>query len=209
MNNLNNPIIALTFDDGPNTTTTVQILDLLEQYGIVASFFLVGNNINEQSAKAVKRAADMGCEINNHSLTHSAMDTLSAEEIKAEIKETSERIFGITGKNPPFFRPPYIAVNQTMRDSIDMPFICGFGAEDWEDSVSADERAERVLSQARDGAIILLHDMEGNFRTVDALKKIIPNLLDKGYRFVTVSQLFEEKDVTPETDKPTIYSCLD
>ena len=65
--NENNKYIALTFDDGPNCTTTNDVLDVLERYGITASFFLVGNNIDGQSAKTVKRAFDMGCEINSHS----------------------------------------------------------------------------------------------------------------------------------------------
>ena len=72
--------IALTFDDGPNATTTNEVIDKLEKYGIVASFFLIGNNVNDESAKAVKRAYDLGCEIDNHSRTHSNMKELSAEE---------------------------------------------------------------------------------------------------------------------------------
>ena len=78
--------IALTFDDGPNATTTNDVIDKLEKYDIVASFFLIGNNINDESAKAVKRAYDLGCEINNHSRTHSNMTELSAEDIRAEFE---------------------------------------------------------------------------------------------------------------------------
>ena len=70
------PVIALTFDDGPNNTTTVQVLDLLDKYQVRASFFLVGNNINESTADTVKRAYDMGCEINNHSKTHGYMNKM-------------------------------------------------------------------------------------------------------------------------------------
>ena len=81
--------IALTFDDGPNATTTNDVIDKLEKYDIVASFFLIGNNINDESAKAVKRAYDLGCEINNHSRTHSNMTELSAEDIRAEFEYLS------------------------------------------------------------------------------------------------------------------------
>lgn len=200
------PIIALTFDDGPNTTITPLVLDKLEKYGVTASFFLIGNNIGESSSETVRRACSMGCEIGNHSLTHSDMTKMTADEIRREISETSERIRAVTGEYPKFFRPPYIAVDEKMRDCADLPFIAGYGARDWEDSVSAEQRADSVLSQAKDGAIILLHDMEGNLQTVAALDSIIPALLEKGCRFVTVSRLFEEKGVVPRTDKLIVYS---
>lgn len=78
--------IALTFDDGPNATTTNDVIDKLEKYDIVASFFLIGNNINDESAKAVKRAYDLGCEINNHSRTHSNMTELSARGYQGRVR---------------------------------------------------------------------------------------------------------------------------
>ncbi len=197
-------LVALTFDDGPNTTTTMQVLDLIEQYGITASFYVVGNNINSESEAAMKRAVKLGCEIENHSQTHSAMTELTAEEISAEIKFTSDKIEAAVGRKPKFFRPPYIAFNQLMYDTIDLTFICGNGAEDYNDEVSAEERYRRIMEQVCDGMVILLHDMVGNFRTVDALKMLIPKLLEEGYEFVTTTQLFERKGVTPQ--KNTIYT---
>lgn len=190
-------VIALTFDDGPNTVTTPQVLEKLGKYGAVASFFLVGDNISSESAKVAKMAYEMGCELNNHSRTHSAMPQLTPEEMRDELAFTSERITQITGEAPRFFRPPYIAISELMYENIDLPFIAGIGAEDWLDEVSADERASRILAQARDGDIILLHDMEGNFRTVQALDKIIPGLIAAGFELVTVTELFSAKRVTP------------
>lgn len=201
----NKPVIALTFDDGPNTTTTVQVLDLLEKYNIVASFFLIGNNITPGTEAVVKRAYDMGCEINNHSKTHSMMNKMEAEEIVAEIKFTSDKIKAITGEEPKFFRPPYIAVNKTMYDNVGLPFICGFGANDWEDKVSAEERSEKMIKQAKDGGITLLHDTQGNSKTVEALDTIIPTLLEQGFQFVTVSQVFEAQGVEPKTTEMYTY----
>lgn len=201
-------VIALTFDDGPNLITSNAVIDKLEEYNIVASFFLIGDNItgnvNEGSARVAKRAYDIGCEINSHSKTHSNMTQMTPEEIKAEMDYTSDKIFEITGERPKFFRPPYIAVNDVMLQSVDLPFIAGYGANDWEDSVSAEQRAEKVLAQAKDGAIILLHDMQGNSKTVEALDTIIPALLDDGYNFVTVSELFAAKEVEPQDN--IIYS---
>lgn len=193
--------IALTFDDGPNTTTTNEVLDKLEKYDIVASFFLIGNNITDDSAKAVKRAYDMGCEINNHSRSHSNMTELSAEEIQAEYDYVDEKVFEITGEHTKFFRPPYIAVHQIMFDNIDVPFIAGIGANDWEERMTAEKRAKTILKQAKDGDIILLHDMEGNSATVEALDTIIPELQAQGYKFVTVSGLFEAKGISPDMEK--------
>lgn len=193
--------IALTFDDGPNSTTTNEVIDKLEKYGIVASFFLVGNNIDDESAKSVKRAYDLGCEIDNHSRTHSNMTELSAEEIKAEYDYTDGKVYEITGEHTKFFRPPYIAVHQIMFDNIDVPFIAGIGANDWEDRVTAEMRARMILKQAKDGDIILLHDAEGNSMTVEALDTIIPELQKQGYKFVTVTELFRAKGIEPDMEK--------
>lgn len=193
--------IALTFDDGPNSTTTNEVIDKLEKYGIVASFFLIGNNIDDESAKAVKRAYDLGCEIDNHSRTHSNMTELSAEEIKAEYDYTDGKVYEITGEHTKFFRPPYIAVHQIMFDNIDVPFIAGIGANDWEDRVTAEMRARMILKQAKDGDIILLHDAEGNSMTVEALDTIIPELQKQGYKFVTVTELFRAKGIKPDMEK--------
>lgn len=193
--------IALTFDDGPNTTTTNDVLDKLEKHGVVASFFLIGNNITDESAEVVKRAYDMGCEINNHSRSHSDMTTLSAEEIQAEYKYVDDKVYEITGEHTKFFRPPYIAVHQIMFDNIDAPFIAGIGASDWEDRITAEKRAKTILKQAKDGDIILLHDMAGNSQTVEALDTIIPELKAQGYKFVTVSELFKAKGIEPDMEK--------
>ena len=191
------PNIALTFDDGPNTVTTPQVLDILEENGAVGTFFLIAQNINPESAEMVRRAVAMGCDIENHSVTHSFMDELTPEQIREEVKTCSEKITEITGRAPEFFRPPFIRVNQEMYDNIDLTFICGAGCEDWVPEVPAGVRAERVLANAEDGQIVLLHDMAGNVNTVEALKTIVPELKKRGYRFVTCARLFEEAGVTP------------
>ena len=192
------PIIALTFDDGPNTVITPQVLDLLEEHGIVASFFLIAQNITPESAEVVRRARTMGCDIENHSVTHGFMNQMSAEQIRDEVRTCTEKIVEITGEAPKFFRPPFIAVSREMYELIDLTFICGMGCEDWVPTVTAEERAERVLANAADGQIVLLHDMQWNQNTVEALKTIIPELKKRGYDFVTVSQVFEQKGVIPQ-----------
>lgn len=202
------PTIAITFDDGPNTTTTMEILDVLEKYQVRASFFLIGTNINDESTKSVKRAYDLGCDIENHSKTHSYMDKMTADEIKDEIAYVNDKVREITGTTPKFFRPPYIAVNNTMYDSIDMTFISGLGCNDWEDRITADYRALYLEKKAADGVIFLLHDAEGNSKTVEALDKAIPILLEKGFQFATISELFELKGVEISGTDTNIYSEL-
>ncbi len=205
----NKPIIALTFDDGPNTTTTNQVLDLLEKYQVKASFFLIGNNINDESAKSVKRAFDLGCEINNHSKSHSYMDKMTAEDIKAEVQFVSDKVKEITGEPTKFFRPPYIAVNDTMYDNIDMPFICGAGCDDWDSNVSVEKRLKVLSRSVGDGTIILLHDAQGNDKTVEMLDTLIPQLLEEGYQFATVSELFEARGIAISADDKNLYTNIE
>lgn len=199
-------IASLTFDDGPNTVTTPQVLDVLAKHGVPATFFVCGDNITPESAEVMRRAVSLGCEIENHSRTHSDMTKLSREDILAEIGFTSDAVETAVGRRPRFFRPPYIAYNQLMFDCIDLTFIQGIGAEDWLDEVSAEERFRRIMAQVRDGIIILLHDQEENFRTVNAIDMLIPALLDEGYGLVTVSELFERGGVVPQRNK--IYTCV-
>lgn len=202
------PMIALTFDDGPNTTTTNQVLDKLELYGVPASFFLIGNNISSGSAEVVKRAYQMGCEIDNHSKTHGYMNQMTPEEIIEEVQYVSDKVEEITGEPTKFFRPPYIATNADMYANIDMPFICGVGCNDWDNKVTVQERIDNTVNQVQDGTIILLHDAQGNFQTVEALDTIIPTLLEQGYQFVTVSELFEAKGVEINPDDTTLYTVV-
>ena len=198
--------IALSFDDGPNTTTESKMLDVLARHKVPATFFVIGNNINEESAANIKRAIGLGCEIGNHSLTHSMMSQMDEAAVKAEIEATSARIEEITGERPKFFRPPYIDVKPEMYDWIDLTFICGKGCEDWVATVGKEARRKGIIDNAEPGAIYLLHDFEGNEATVDALDEAIPVLKEQGYVFVTVAQLFENLKCTP--DGHTMYTVV-
>lgn len=200
-------LVALTFDDGPTIGITDQVLDVLQENQVAASFFLIGQQITPQTEYLVKRAHDMGCTIENHSKTHQSMPGQSKQEIVDEIRETTERIEKIVGEKPEFFRPPYIDYDQKMYDLIDLTFISGYGCEDWLPEVSAKERVERLLKVARPGFMILLHDMEGNTQTVEAIRMLIPELKKQGYEFVTIRDLFKESGVKPERN--VIYMSVD
>ena len=198
--------LALSFDDGPNLTTESKMLDILAKHDVPATFFVIGNNINEESARNIRRALELGCEIGNHSLTHSMMSQMDEEQVKAEIEATSDKIEKITGQRPKFFRPPYINVKPEMYDWIDLTFICGKGCEDWVATVDKEARREGIIANVEPGAIYLLHDFEGNEATVEALDEAIPVLKKQGYVFVTVAQLFEKLKCTP--DGHTMYSVV-
>lgn len=194
----NKKLVALTFDDGPTIGITDQVLDVLQENEVVASFFLIGQQITDETRYLVKRAHDMGCSIENHSKTHQSMPKQSRQEIVEEIQYTTDLIEEITGEKPEFFRPPYIDYDQKMYDLIDLGFICGYGCEDWVPSVTVKERVDRVLHDANPGFIVLLHDMSDNTNTVEAIKIIIPELKKQGYEFVTIRELFQMSGVKPQ-----------
>ena len=201
---MNDKLVALTFDDGPSNVTE-NVLDVLENEKIVGTFFLIGNQITENMIDTLKRELSLGCEIANHSYTHSDMSIMDEQVIKDEISKASALIKKYLNVEPKFFRPPYISLSDTMYASISLSFISGYGCEDWDSNVLADERIEKVLSQVKDGSIILLHDLENNHETVKALPVIIDKLRKDGYSFVTVSELFEKKNINPNV-KNKIWS---
>ena len=200
----NKKYIALTFDDGPNTVVTPAVLERLKKYDVVATFFVNGSNISEDSVAVMKKACEMGCEIENHSQNHLKMSELDADKIKAEIESTDKLVEKYTGRKPWFFRPPYIAVSGLMHETVDKPFICGYCPNDWSKDVTKEQTAEGVLKNVRNGHIILLHDSSYNLKSALALDAIIPKLQSDGFEFLTVSKLFEKFGVTPK--KGVIYS---
>lgn len=201
-------LIAFTFDDGPNTSTMVEVLDILEEYNITATFFLIGDRISSDTYDVLKRAVDMGCELANHSWSHQRMADFSEEEIKEEIEKTQKKVFEVAGVIPKYFRPPYISVSETLYQSVKLPLIVGQSTGDSDKSVDTEERIERFISRAGHGKIMLMHCFTGNSMTVEALKVAIPELLDQGYEFVTVSELFEIYDYEPEANNGIMYDGL-
>lgn len=196
--------VALSFDDGPNTVTTPAVLAKLHKHHVLASFFVIGNNITPESELLMKLEVQQGHELANHSYSHAYMTKLSADSIQKEIQETTRLIELITNQKVTLFRPPYIDVDEKLHNTIDLTFIAGHDCEDWNPEVSAQERAERELAKVHDGSIILMHDFQGNANTVEALDILIPALKEKGYEFVTVSELFRRKGTTPK--KGVIYT---
>ncbi len=206
-------LIALTFDDGPNSNSTNKILDILNKNGSVATFFVVGYNI-DGNAETLNRAVQMGCEIGNHSNGHKNLTKCSADEIRAEVRKPNAAIKSVTGAEPKLFRVPGGAF-KGIKSQIGMPLIqWSIDTEDWKfkDAAhpdrSAEEReadlkliADRVVADAENGDIILMHDIY-NF-TADLCDLIVPALIEKGFKLVTVSELYEAYGV--ELQNGTVY----
>jgi len=178
--------VALTFDDGPDPTHTIEILRLLDEYQARATFFVLGNRVDFYPG-IVKEISDRGHEIGNHTWNHKDLTTLDSAEIKDELGSTSEAIKQITGESPKLFRPPYGAINDNVRAATDLaPALWTVDPQDWRYR-DADKVFKHVKANVTDDSIVLMHDIHGT--TVEALERILAFLAEEGYQFVTVSEL--------------------
>ena len=186
----NQKVVALTFDDGPNPATTNQALDTLSKYGIKATFFVLGKNIsgNEEILKRMK--AD-GHVIGNHSWSHPVLSKLSLDEAKKQITDTEDALTKVLGSSSKLMRPPYGAITDDIRNSLDLSFIMwDVDSLDWKSKNEASILTE-IQRQVRNGSIILMHDIHAE--TVNALPKIIDYLKEQGYHFVTVPEMLNSR----------------
>lgn len=197
--NNENKLIALTFDDGPNYNTN-KVLDVLEKYNITATFFVLGSKI-KGNEYILKRIVNSGHQIGNHTFNHLLLTRYDEETVLEEIKSTSDLIFEVTGTYPSLFRPSYGSVNSKIKKVSECPIIIwDIDTLDWKYH-NSDRIAKRVINKARDGDIVLMHDVYS--ATANSLNVIIPKLQEKGYTFVTVSELFYYKGV--ELEKGKVY----
>lgn len=186
----NQKVVALTFDDGPNPATTNQALDTLSKYGIKATFFVLGKNVsgNEEILKRMK--AD-GHVIGNHSWSHPVLSKLSLDEAKKQITDTEDALTKVLGSSSKLMRPPYGAITDDIRNSLDLSFIMwNVDSLDWKSKNEASILTE-IQRQVRNGSIILMHDIHAE--TVNALPKIIDYLKEQGYHFVTVPEMLNSR----------------
>ena len=212
-------LIALTFDDGPNANNncTTGVLDMLDKYGAKGTFFINGRNFNSRTTPFLQRMVRDGHLIANHSQNHIDFvydkPKLTRAQIIEEINNTSTAIFNVVGVLPKFFRAPYFSIDSTMvgidqETTPPMPWIsCGIDTNDWETGKSAQAIANEVLNKAKsrtgnsgaDGAIVLEHDgiTDRSPYTVQALDIFLPQMKEWGYEFVTLSEIYERKGVTP------------
>lgn len=187
--------IALTFDDGPHRTKTAQILALLEEYNVKATFFIVGSNARNYP-DIIRAEIEGGHELGNHTFYHSCLSKCSGERIRAEISQTEDSLMEIAGYQPKLFRPPEGAYSHKVVEiatSMDYSIILWtVDTRDWAKASTA-QIVANVSANVREGSIILFHDFTvSGTHTVDALKILIPKLLSEGYEFVTVSELISD-----------------
>ena len=181
------PMVAITFDDGPNEKRTNKILDILEKHNVVATFFELGYLV-EKNEKTVLREESLGCEIGNHSYEHKNLDKLTGFSIRKDIKKSEMAFEKILGHKTKLFRAPYGNANSKVRGNVDYPIIkWDIDTLDWK---SRDK--DKILGKIRevenyDGRIILMHSLYDS--TVEAVDVIVPELIEKGYQLVTVSEL--------------------
>lgn len=187
------PMIALTYDDGPASSSTNTILDTLKNNNSRATFFVLGSRISSYS-DTLKREAKLGCEIACHTYSHITLTLASDDEIKSEITKTNNLIEKYTGQKVKLARAPGGSHNQRVRNAVGLPMI-GWSVDtrDWEHRNST-KSYNCVVNNASDGDIILMHDIHDP--TATASKSIIPYLVKKGYQLVTVSEMFDAKGIT-------------
>ena len=184
--------IALSFDDGPHPRLTPMILEILREYGIRATFFMVGENVGYYPA-AARAVASEGHEIANHTFSHRKFDRMSEAEMRQEISACEEAIASVSESPAHFVRPPEGQMSEEMRrvvGTLDYRIILwDVDTRDWAHTPPR-EICKHILDTVQAGDIILMHDFIGyNSPTPDALRLVIPALLERGYRFVTVGEL--------------------
>lgn len=187
--------VALTFDDGPHPKYTPMVLDILAEYGVKATFFTVGSNAEAYPA-LIERICREGHELGNHTHSHDHVAKMSRERLDGDVRRCSETIRAITGAKPRYFRPPEGVCNEYVREICDAEgmsiVLWSVDTRDWAHT-GVEEICRNVRHNTTNGSIILMHDFIGkNSPTPEALRQIVPMLLESGYAFVTVTQLLEE-----------------
>ena len=189
------PLVALTFDDGPRSSTTGPLLDGLELREVPATFFLVGNRIpgNED---LVRRMAAEGHQIGIHTYDHVELKGLSRRDFDLQVGKTRALITRLAGDGSYWLRPPYGFLDRNDGSWCGGPVILwSVDPEDWKDD-DVDRIVAAVVEHVSDGDIILLHDLFPS--SGQAALSIVDTLLERGFCFVTVEQLMEARGVTPE-----------
>lgn len=190
------PVIALTFDDGPNDTITPQLLEGLERRGVHATFFVLGT-LAERYPQVLEQMQAAGNQIGIHGWDHQhRLTELRGKELEEELFRSREAVYQATGVEPLYMRPPYGSIDQATAEEIDMPIMLWtVDPRDWE-MRDAEELKQYILEHAEDGAVVLMHDqyqptLEGALAAIDVL-------LEQGYRFLTLEQYYQHFGIEPQ-----------
>lgn len=182
--------VAISFDAAWGNDDTQQLIDILAEYDVPATFFVVGAWVDKYP-ESVKALSDAGHQIQNHSNTHPHMPQLSREQMKDEILSCNEKIKAVTGVEPTLLRPPYGDYNNSLIETmneLNMATIqWDVDSLDWRENATPDSICKRVTSKVKNGSIVLFHNDADH--TPAALPTILKCLKDEGYEFVFISDL--------------------
>ena len=185
--------VALTFDDGPRRKTTQPLLDGLAQRGVPATFFLIGLKV-EGNEDLVLRMVQEGHQVGIHAQNHEMLTTPGA--IYSEVEALRDILSGLLGTSDFMVRPPYGKTTSEVRSQLGAPIILwSVDPEDWADT-NTDRQTAHIVSQVKDGDIILLHDVYPS--SVDTALRVVDALLGQGFCFVTVEELFALRGIQPQ-----------
>ena len=188
-------LIALTFDDGPRRSTTTRLLDGLSERGVKATFFLIGAQI-ENNGDVVRRMDEEGHQVGIHTFDHVKLTALSRTDFDAQVETTRALLKSTLGHNDFLLRPPYGMLDESVKAWAGCPIILwSIDPEDWRDQ-NTDRVVREVVAGARDGGIILMHDIFPE--SVDAALQIVDQLHQQGYLFCTVDELFAARGLPLE-----------
>ena len=202
------PYIALTFDDGPDRKLTPRLLDLLAQHHIHATFFVVGENA-AQYPEILQRAVREGHEIGNHSWSHPNFAKMSEESVRSQVGRTEQAIVNATGVRPTLLRPPYGSITARQKhwlhDELGYEIILwDVDPLDWKNP-GPSVVTNRILKETRAGSIVLSHDIHA--QTIEAMPQTLRELEERGFKFVTVSELLKMATAPTPSPKPVSASA--
>jgi len=192
------PMIALTFDDGPGEYTE-ELINCLVENNAKATFFMLGQNV-EAYPEIAKELSDAGMELGNHSYSHPDLVTIGAEAAAQQVSNTDAALKAATGFEATVMRPPGGSFNDSVKAAIDHPLI--IDTRDWA-TKSEDQTYQVVMDNAQDGSVVLMHDIHE--WSVKAAIRMIPDLIAKGFKLVTVSELAEAKGKTLQSGNAYYY----
>jgi len=188
--NIKQPVVAMTFDDGPHPSLTPKLLDILKERNIKCTFFLIGQNVKAYP-QIVRRMIAEGHEIGAHTYTHCSLTSRSDAQIRSELQRSEEVLMAAANYRPQLIRPPYGAINTRIKQLMFSEFgystiMWSVDPQDWR-RPGVSVVTSRLVTGAQPGAIMLAHDIHPP--TLQAMPAMFDQLLAKGYQFVTVSQL--------------------
>ena len=195
------PMIALTFDDGPGEYTE-ELINCLVENNAKATFFMLGQNV-EAYPEIAKELSDAGMELGNHSYSHPDLVTIGADATAQQVSNTDAALKAATGFEATLMRPPGGSFNDSVKAAIDHPLIIwSIDTRDWA-TKSEDQTYQVVMDNAQDGSVVLMHDIHE--WSVKAAIRMIPDLIAKGFKLVTVSELAEAKGKTLQSGNAYYY----